>query len=108
MNVGVYIAEMFSTGNDAAKRAVITEELDLRALGLRAEEDAQWRAAPGRCPRDWNRVRTSARKRRHGVTHRLPEMATRDARLCAVGVRLSPSSRLGRNLASFSFPETRR
>jgi hypothetical protein len=54
MNVGVYIAEMFSTGNDAAKRAVITEELDLRALGLRAEEDAQWRAAPGRCARDWS------------------------------------------------------
>jgi hypothetical protein len=108
MNVGVYIAEMFSTGNDAAKRAVITEELDLRALGLRAEEDAQWRAAPGRCPRDWNRVRTPARKRRHGVTHRLPEMATRDARLSAVGLRLSPSSRLERNLASFSFPETRR
>jgi hypothetical protein len=91
MNVGVYIAEMFSTGNDAAKRAVITEELDLRALGLHAEENAQ-----------------SARKRRHGVTHRLPEMATRDARLSAVGLRLSPSSRLERNLASFSFPETRR
>jgi hypothetical protein len=50
MNVGVYIAEMFSTGNDAAKRAVITEELDLRALGLRAEQDAQWRAAPWSMP----------------------------------------------------------
>jgi hypothetical protein len=45
MNVGVYIAEMFSTGNDAAKRAVIPDELDLRALGRRAEEDAHWRAA---------------------------------------------------------------
>jgi hypothetical protein len=60
MNVGGLHRREFSTGNGAAKRAVITEELDLPALGLRAEEDAQWRAAPGRCPRDWNRVLPNA------------------------------------------------